>query len=70
MLLALFEIFFRVLKQCTQSGVQAQQAQGISLGAAMSCLGTLLGTAISCHVMSAERCVMMLSCPNLILPGP
>ncbi len=28
MLLALFEIFFRVLKQCTQSGVQAQQAQG------------------------------------------
>ena len=28
MLLALFEVFFRVLKQCTQSGVQAQQAQG------------------------------------------
>ena len=24
MLLALFEIFFRVLKQCTQSGIQAQ----------------------------------------------
>ena len=28
MLLALFEVFFRVLKQCTQSGIQAQQAQG------------------------------------------
>ena len=28
MLLALFEVFFRVLKQCAQSGVQTQQAQG------------------------------------------
>ena len=28
MLLALFEIFFRVLKQCTQSGVQSQ-SQGM-----------------------------------------
>lgn len=28
MLLALFEVFFRVLKQCTQSGIQVQQAQG------------------------------------------
>lgn len=28
MLLALFEVFFRVLKHCTQSGIQAQQAQG------------------------------------------
>jgi len=28
MLLALFEVFFRVLKQCTKSGIQAQQAQG------------------------------------------
>ncbi|KAA6426215.1 MAG: hypothetical protein FRX49_04067, partial [Trebouxia sp. A1-2] len=31
MLLALFEVFFRVLKQCTQSGIQAQQAQGYRL---------------------------------------
>ncbi|KAL0026860.1 hypothetical protein WJX77_007364 [Trebouxia sp. C0004] len=31
MLLALFEVFFRVLKQCTQSGIQAQQAQGYKL---------------------------------------
>lgn len=32
MLLALFEVFFRVLKQCTQSGIQAQQAQGQAEG--------------------------------------
>ena len=44
MLLALFEIFFRVLKQCTQSGVQAQQAQGI-----------VLGPVLSCHVMSCHE---------------
>ena len=36
MLLALFEIFFRVLKQCTQSGMQSQN-QGSHIHDRMRC---------------------------------